>query len=56
LSRADKCRGRGLIPAVPNGGNEENDKKTNKQVSGKGLIPAVPNGGNEENDKKNQQK
>jgi len=27
MSRADKCQGRRLIPAVSNGGNEENDKK-----------------------------
>ena len=31
LSRADMCQGRGLIPAVSNGGNEENDKKKNQQ-------------------------
>jgi len=31
MSRADKCQGRRLIPAVSNGGNVENDKKkTNK--------------------------
>ena len=31
LSGADKCQGRGLIPAVSNGGNEENDKKNPKK-------------------------
>jgi len=32
LSGADKCLGRGLIPAVSNGGNEENDKKKSRKI------------------------
>jgi len=31
LLGADKCQGRGLIPAVSNGENEENDKKKTKK-------------------------
>jgi len=31
LSRTYMCQGRGIISAVSNGGNEENDKKKNQQ-------------------------